>query len=120
VRRFIDKLRVKTPGPAMRVGNLSGGNQQKCLLGRQLIARSRILLVDEPTRGVDVGARREIYDLLTGLARTEDLAILMVSSDMPEVLGLCDRIYVMREGRITAELPGASATEHDIMTHAAQ
>ena len=119
VRSHIGKLRVKARGPQMRIGHLSGGNQQKCIIGRQLIARSDILLIDEPTRGVDVGARREIYDLLTGLAHTEGLAILMVSSDMPEVMGLCDRIYVMRAGRIAAELPGPTATEEEIMSHAA-
>lgn len=116
----VRQLRIKTPDVDVRVGNLSGGNQQKCVFGRQLIARNDILLVDEPTRGVDVGARREIYDILVRLAREEGVAILMVSSDMPEVIGLCDRIYVMREGRIAAELSGNSATEQGIMAYAAQ
>jgi ribose transport system ATP-binding protein len=116
----VRQLRVKTPNVDAKVGNLSGGNQQKCVFGRQLIAGSDILLVDEPTRGVDVGARREIYDILVRLARDEGAAILMVSSDMPEVIGLCDRIYVMREGRIAAELDGHTATEQGIMAHAAQ
>ncbi|KAB0677243.1 sugar ABC transporter ATP-binding protein [Aureimonas leprariae] len=120
VETLIRQLRIKTPTAAARVGNLSGGNQQKCVLARQLIAKSDILLIDEPTRGVDVGARREIYDLMVKLARDDNAAILMVSSDMPEVIGLCDRIYVMREGRITAELDGPTATEHEIMLHAAQ
>lgn len=115
----IARLRVKTHSQASRIGNLSGGNQQKCLLARQIVAGSRILLIDEPTRGVDVGARREIYDLLAELARDEGLAVLMVSSELPEVLGLCDRIYVMREGRIAAELAGNTANEETIMAHAA-
>ncbi|MDB5550745.1 MAG: ribose/galactose/methyl galactoside import ATP-bindinhypothetical proteinotein 2 [Rhizobium sp.] len=120
VKALMSRMRVKAPSIATRVGNLSGGNQQKCLIGRQLMAETRILLVDEPTRGVDIGARREIYDLLTGLARNQKLAILMVSSELPEVLGLCDRIYVMREGRIVAELTDQTATEEEIMKHAAQ
>lgn len=120
VRSFAARLRVKAMSIRTRVSHLSGGNQQKCLIGRQLLARTRILLIDEPTRGVDVGARREIYELLTGLARNQNLAILMVSSELPEALGLCDRIYVMREGLIVAELSGATATQEEIMKHAAQ
>lgn len=120
VQALMGRMRVKAQGIATKVGNLSGGNQQKCLIGRQLMAETRILLIDEPTRGVDIGARREIYDLLTGLARNQKLAILMVSSELPEVLGLCDRIYVMREGRIVAELMGETASEEEIMKHAAQ
>ncbi len=120
VRSLASRLRVKASSIRMRVANLSGGNQQKCLIGRQLLAKTRILLIDEPTRGVDVGARREIYDLLTGLAREQNLAILMVSSELPEAIGLCNRIYVMREGAIAAELSGSNATEEDIMRHAAQ
>lgn len=120
VRSLAARLRVKATSIATRVSTLSGGNQQKCLLGRQLLAETRILLIDEPTRGVDVGARREIYDVLTELAREQNLAILMVSSELPEALGLCDRIYVMREGAITAELSGETATEEEIMRHAAQ
>jgi len=120
VQALMGRMRVKAQSIATKVGNLSGGNQQKCLIGRQLMAETRILLIDEPTRGVDIGARREIYDLLTGLARNSRLAILMVSSELPEVLGLCDRIYVMREGRIVAELAGETASEEEIMKHAAQ
>lgn len=114
------RMRVKANSIKVRVSNLSGGNQQKCLIGRQLLSRTRILLIDEPTRGVDVGARREIYDLLTELARDQKLAILMVTSELPEALGLCDRIYVMREGAIVAELSGSGTNEEDIMRHAAQ
>ncbi len=119
VARRMRELRVKAPGPSVRVGALSGGNQQKCAIGRQLVARSRILLVDEPTRGVDVGARREIYDLLVDLAR-EGAAILMVSSEIPEIIGLCHRAYVMREGRVVAHVEGADLTEHQLVSHAMQ
>ena len=112
------RLRIKTPDVDARVGNLSGGNQQKCVIAKQLHAKCDVLLVDEPTRGVDVGAKREIYDLLVDLTERNGLAILMVSSDLPEVIGMCDRILVMCEGRITAELAKADATEEEIMKHA--
>ncbi len=115
---FAARLRVKTPDVDARIGNLSGGNQQKCVIAKQLNARCDILLVDEPTRGVDVGAKREIYELLVDLTERNGLAILMVSSDLPEVIGMCDRILVMCEGRITAELAKADATEEEIMKHA--
>ncbi|WP_244480858.1 sugar ABC transporter ATP-binding protein [Mesorhizobium sp. Root157] len=112
------RLRIKTPDVDARVGNLSGGNQQKCVIAKQLHAKCDVLLVDEPTRGVDVGAKREIYDLLVDLTEHNGLAILMVSSDLPEVIGMCDRILVMCEGRITAELAKADATEEEIMKYA--
>jgi ribose transport system ATP-binding protein len=115
---FAAKLRVKTPDVDARVGNLSGGNQQKCVIAKQLNAKCDVLLVDEPTRGVDVGAKREIYELLVDLTERSGLAILMVSSDLPEVIGMCDRILVMCEGRITAEIAKADATEEEIMKHA--
>lgn len=115
VREHVRRLGVKAPTIEERVGNLSGGNQQKCVLAKQMNARCDILLVDEPTRGVDVGAKREIYDLLVELTQAKGLAVLMVSSELPEILGMCDRILVMREGRVTAELHGAAATEEQIM-----
>jgi len=101
-----------------RIGNLSGGNQQKCVLAKLLNADCEVLLIDKPTRGVDIGAKREIYQVLADLADREGLAIIMVSSELPEIIGLCDRAIVMREGRITAELPRAELTEEKIM-HAA-
>ncbi|HEY0917666.1 sugar ABC transporter ATP-binding protein [Devosia sp.] len=116
VSEHVRRLGVKAPSIDEPVGNLSGGNQQKCVLAKQINARCEILLVDEPTRGVDVGAKREIYDLLVELTQAKGLAVLMVSSELPEIMGMCDRILVMREGRITAELPGGSATEEQIMT----
>src|SRR3712207_5003971 len=117
VRGYIDRLSIRTPGAATRVRNLSGGNQQKVIFAKWLHAECRILLIDEPTRGVDVGAKREIYRLLRGL-QARGVAILMVSSELPEILGLSDRIVVMREGRISAVLAREEATEERIMLHA--
>ena len=119
VQGLIDRLRIKTPGATTRTQNLSGGNQQKCVLARLVSAGCEILLADEPTRGVDVGAKREIYDLLVELAETRGLAVLMASSELPEILGLCDRVYVMREGEIVAELNATTTTEEDVMRFAA-
>jgi simple sugar transport system ATP-binding protein/ribose transport system ATP-binding protein len=98
----------------MPAGALSGGNQQKLLFARALLCQPRLLIADEPTRGVDVGARRAIYDLLVGLA-SEGLGVLLISSDLDEVLGLAHRILVMRAGRIVAEFDGEEATEHDVL-----
>ncbi|WP_292491969.1 sugar ABC transporter ATP-binding protein [Mesorhizobium sp.] len=118
VSRFIRQMRIKTPSASAKVRTLSGGNQQKCGIARQLHAGTEILLVDEPTRGVDVAAKREIYDLLVGLTSTRGAAIVMVSSELPEILGLCNRIVVMREGAVSAVLDGEGATEETIMAHA--
>ncbi|MFC3072984.1 sugar ABC transporter ATP-binding protein [Shinella pollutisoli] len=117
VRDYVRRLRVKTPEIDTAIGTLSGGNQQKCVIAKQLNARCDVLLIDEPTRGVDVGARREIYELLVDLVEREGLAVLMVSSELPEIIGMCDRILVMREGEIAAELP-RGASEEEIMKHA--
>jgi ribose transport system ATP-binding protein len=114
---YVESLGVRTPALTTPVANLSGGNQQKCVLARLLGARCRVLLVDEPTRGVDVGAKQEIYQLLAELA-AHGAAIVMVSSELPELLGLCDRILVMREGRISAQLSRERASEELIMRHA--
>jgi ribose transport system ATP-binding protein len=116
-RGHINRLAIRTPSPMARVRNLSGGNQQKVILAKWLQARCRILLVDEPTRGVDVGAKREIYALLRELTAS-GVAIVLVSSELPEVLGISDRILVMREGRLTAALERADATEERIMASA--
>jgi ABC-type sugar transport system ATPase subunit len=99
------------------VSGLSGGNQQKVVFAKWLHATCRILLIDEPTRGVDVAAKREIHQLLTGLAR-QGVAIVVVSSELPEVLGVSDRIVVMRDGRVAAELGWQDATEEGIMRYA--
>ncbi len=97
--------------------SLSGGNQQKCILARWLLIEPRLLLLDEPTRGIDVGAKSEIYQLIRRLAG-QGRAIMMTSSELPELLAVADRIIVLCEGRITAEIPRAEATEEAIM-HAA-
>jgi len=117
VARYIERLAIRTRGPSAAVRNLSGGNQQKVIFAKWLNAQCRILLVDEPTRGVDVGAKREIYVLLADLA-ARGVAIVMVSSELPEILGVCDRVLVMREGRITAQLDRSEVTEERIMLHA--
>jgi ribose transport system ATP-binding protein len=119
VNGLIERLRIRTPNAAAATQNLSGGNQQKCVLARLVSAGCEILLADEPTRGVDVGAKREIYDLLVELAEARGLAIVIASSELPEILGLCDRLYVLREGEVTAELDARTATEEDVMHFAA-
>lgn len=118
VTGYVERLKVRTPSPHARIRNLSGGNQQKCALARYLNARCNVLLVDEPTRGVDIGAKREMYQLIADLADREQAAVLMVSSELPEIIGLSDRIYVMKQGRIAAELNGTGHTEESIMGHA--
>jgi ABC-type sugar transport system ATPase subunit len=112
--RFISDLSISTPSVHQIVGNLSGGNQQKVLLAKWLALDPLVLIVDEPTRGVDVGARSAIYGILRDLAR-KGVALLLVSSDLPEVLALADRIVVMAEGRTVGELDGATATEEAVL-----
>jgi ribose transport system ATP-binding protein len=115
--RWVTELRIKTPDVAERVVRLSGGTQQKVVLARWLAAESSLLVMDEPTRGVDVGAKVEIYELMNRLTDA-GAGILMISSELPEVLGMSDRIYVMRHGRIQAELDAASTSEERVL-HAA-
>jgi ribose transport system ATP-binding protein len=113
-RRWVGELRIKTPDVGERVVRLSGGTQQKVVLARWLAARADILVMDEPTRGVDVGAKVEIYELMNGLTAA-GAGILMISSELPEVLGMSDRIYVMRRGRIEAEIDARGATEQQVL-----
>ena len=113
------QLRVKTPGLDECIGNLSGGNQQKVLLGRCLLPRPRILILDEPTRGVDVGAKSEIHELIARLA-AQGTAVLMISSELPEILGMSHRIMVMHEGRVTGTLDRDQADPVQIMRLAAR
>jgi ribose transport system ATP-binding protein len=115
--RWVAELRIKTPSVAARVVGLSGGTQQKVVLARWLAAEARVLVMDEPTRGIDVGAKMEIYELMNRLTDA-GAGILMISSELPEVLGMSDRIYVMRHGRIETELDAATATEERVL-HAA-
>jgi ribose transport system ATP-binding protein len=115
---FIRKLSIRPPSPAKPVGRLSGGNQQKSLLARWLFANSQVFLLDEPTRGVDVAARSEIYREINELAEA-GAAIVMVSSDLPELLGMSDRILVMRRGRIVAELEAKKTSQEEVLKYAA-
>lgn len=116
---FVKALAIKTPSLQQQVKNLSGGNQQKVVIGKWLTADTDILIFDEPTRGIDVGAKSEIYHLLNDLAR-QGKSIIMISSELPEILRMSHRIVVMCEGRITGELDSAEATQEKIMTYATQ
>ena len=117
VNNYKESLNIKTPSIKQLVGNLSGGNQQKVQIAKWLFAEPKVLILDEPTRGIDVGAKFEIYTIINRLVR-EGYAVLMISSDLPEILGMSDRIYVMAEGSITGELSAADANEHNIMAMA--
>jgi ribose transport system ATP-binding protein len=116
-RRQVDELRVKTPSLSQRVVLLSGGNQQKVVLGKWLAADVDVLLMDEPTRGVDVGARQEIYELVNRLTAA-GAGVLLISSELPEVLGMSDRILVLHRGRVTAELDAREATQERVLSAA--
>lgn len=118
-QQYVQTLSIKTPSLQQRVKNLSGGNQQKVVIGKWLTADTDILIFDEPTRGIDVGAKSEIYRLLNDLAG-QGKAIIMISSELPEILRMSHRIVVMCEGRITGELSAAEATQERIMTFATQ
>ncbi len=118
-QQYVQALSIKTPSLQQRVKNLSGGNQQKVVIGKWLTADTDILIFDEPTRGIDVGAKSEIYRLLNDLAQ-QGKAIIMISSELPEILRMSHRIVVMCEGRITGELSAAEATQERIMTFATQ
>lgn len=119
VDAMVEKLRTKTPTTRELIMNLSGGNQQKVLLARWLLTDPDILLLDEPTRGIDVGAKFEIYSIIVDLAK-QGKSIIMISSEMPELIGMSDRIMVMSEGKLTGILDGEQATEEEIMRLAAQ
>ena len=114
VRDMLTRVDVRGGGQAVVAGALSGGNQQKLLFARSLLRDPRVLIADEPTRGVDVGAKRAIYDLLVALA-ADGLGVLLISSDVEEILGLAHRVLVMRAGKITAELSGDGMTEAAIL-----
>jgi ribose transport system ATP-binding protein len=113
-RVIIDKLRIATPTPRRPVGNLSGGNQQKVVIGKWLNANAKFFIFDEPTRGIDVGAKSEIFRLLDGLVH-DGAAVLMISSEQIEIVHICDRAYVMRSGRIAGELAHTELTEANIV-----
>ena len=111
----IRSLNIKTPGAEQLIMNLSGGNQQKAILGRWLSEEMKVILLDEPTRGIDVGAKHEIYNVIYALA-AQGVAVLFASSDLPEVLGVADRIVVMREGEIAGELLHEQADERQALS----
>ena len=111
---YKNKLKTKTPSIQQAAGNLSGGNQQKVLLAKWMFADADVLILDEPTRGIDVGAKYEIYCIMNDLV-AQGKSVIMISSELPEILGMCDRIYVMNEGRIVAEMNAADATQEKIM-----
>jgi ribose transport system ATP-binding protein len=118
VHDAIKQLNIKTPSEKQIVRYLSGGNQQKVVLAKWLMANSRILLLDEPTQGIDVGAKEEVHRLMIEFVREQGGSIVMVSSDLHEVLRMSDRILVMHEGRIVADLPGEHATRESVMQYA--
>lgn len=111
---YKEKMRTKTPTVQQAVGNLSGGNQQKVLLAKWMFADPNVLILDEPTRGIDVGAKYEIYCIMNEMVAAGK-SVIMISSEMPELLGMCDRIYVMNEGNMVAEMPASEATQEKIM-----
>ncbi|WP_414642041.1 ATP-binding cassette domain-containing protein [Actinocrinis sp.] len=113
-RKYVQQLSVRASSIEQEVGTLSGGNQQKTVLARWLARRPRVLILDEPTRGVDVGAKAEIYSIVNDLA-AEGMALLVISSELPELLGLCDRIVVMQGGRVTGRLARSEATEERVL-----
>lgn len=115
----VQNLKVKTPNTEVDAGNLSGGNQQKIVVGKWLARNSRVVIFDEPTRGIDVAAKVEIYNLMNELKK-QGIAVMFVSSEMPEVMGIADRIIVMCDGKITGELMTEQATQNQILTYATQ
>ncbi len=117
VEEYIDKLNIKTPSSQQRVRNLSGGNQQKIVLAKWMLSKCKVLIFDEPTRGIDVGAKIEVYNIINELAKAGK-AIMVITSEIPELLGICDRILVMARGRVSGELKREEATQEGIMTYA--
>ena len=115
----IQAMRIKTPSQKTQIRSLSGGNQQKVIIGRWLLTKPEVLLLDEPTRGIDVGAKYEIYQLIINLAK-EGKGVIMVSSEMPELLGVCDRILVMSGGQLAGEVDAKNTSQEEILTLAAK
>ena len=115
-QEYVEKLRTKTPSVEQLVGNLSGGNQQKVLLAKWMFANPDVLILDEPTRGIDVGAKYEIYCIINDLAKAGK-SVIMISSELPEVIGMSDRIYIMNQAKIVGEMKASEATQENIMAH---
>ena len=118
-QEYIEKLKIKTPSGDQIVGNLSGGNQQKVVIGKWLLNDPDIIILDEPTRGIDVGAKRDIYLLIGNLVQ-QGKAVIMISSEIPELMGVCDRIAVMSEGNLSGELSRDQFSQEEIMTLASK
>lgn len=116
--KYEENMAIKTPSLNQLVKNLSGGNQQKVILGRWLAADSELIIFDEPTRGIDVGAKYEIYKLMNDLVENQGKAVLMISSEMEELMGMSDRIIVLSEGNMTGELNKDEFSQETIMAHA--
>ena len=112
--QYRDALKIRSSGIFQKTLNLSGGNQQKVVLSKWLFAHPKVLILDEPTRGIDVGAKYEIYSIVNDLAAAGK-GVIVISSEMPELLGICDRIYVMNEGRFVDEMPAKDASQEKIM-----
>lgn len=117
VQDFVDWFAIKTPSVDKIIAELSGGNQQKVAIAKGLMCRPQVLILDEPTRGVDVGAKKEIYQLINRF-KTEGLSVILVSSDMPEVLGMSDRIIVMKEGSVMSEFSRTEASQEKLLAAA--
>ena len=113
--KYVDELRISTPSIQKLAKFLSGGTQQKVVIAKWLASGSRVLIFDEPTRGIDVGAKQEIYKIMGDLVK-DGVGILMISSELPEIISVCDRIYVMHEGRITGEVRQADANQELILS----
>ena len=118
-QKYIDMMSTKTPTQMQKIGNLSGGNQQKVIIGRWLATHPDVLILDEPTRGVDVGAKSEIYVIMNELVK-QGMSIIMISSELPEIINMSDRIYVMAEGRVTGCLSHEEVTQEAVMQLAAK
>jgi ribose transport system ATP-binding protein len=114
-QEYVDKLRIKTPSLQTVTRSLSGGNQQKVVLAKWLFRQAKILIFDEPTRGVDVGAKSEIYQLMNELV-ARGVAIMMISSELNEILGMADRVIVMRKGHVVGDVKGSQATEEQLVS----
>ena len=119
LRSMSKYLLIKTPTVEVNAGNLSGGNQQKVVVGKWLARNSRVVIFDEPTRGIDVGAKVEIYNLMNQLKK-QGIAVMFVSSEMPEVLGIADRVIVMCDGRITGEVIAKETTQNEVLKFATE
>ena len=117
VQTYFDRLRIKAGSQNVPTYTLSGGNQQKVVLAKWLMAKPKVLILDEPTRGIDVGAKYEIYEIMNELAK-QGMGVVMISSELPELIGMCKRIYVVAEGRITGELKSGEITQEKVMTYA--